>query len=171
MYLSVFSWDFLQASMYRKFKKVVLGLLAHVTPKFFFSRILRSEALVNNSYFFQNSCSTENYASVNSSCPQSPPGWPPSISIFFFACDGKFPGVGTLELSNSPLGDEKRDRQTRIGLFNAVAIWLVTGQGVENTKLAAVLYSQYISQIKKIQLNQTIICPLSDPEMPYRSQV
>ena len=34
-------------------KKIVLGLLAHVTPSFFFSRILRSEALVYNSYFFR----------------------------------------------------------------------------------------------------------------------
>ena len=45
--------------MYRKFKKVVLGLLAHVTPSVFFSIILRSEALVYKSYFFQNSRSTE----------------------------------------------------------------------------------------------------------------
>ena len=45
--------------MYRKFKKVVLDLLAPVTPSVFFSRILRSEALVYNSYFFQNSRSTE----------------------------------------------------------------------------------------------------------------
>ena len=34
--------------MYRKFKKVVLHLLAHVRPPVFFSRILRSEALVYN---------------------------------------------------------------------------------------------------------------------------
>ena len=33
--------------------------------------------------------------------PGPPPGWPPGISIFF-ALDGKFPGVGTLELSNPP---------------------------------------------------------------------
>ena len=42
--------------MYRKFKKVVLGLLPHLMPLIFFSTILRSEALVDNSYFFQNSC-------------------------------------------------------------------------------------------------------------------
>ena len=41
--------------MYRKFLKKVLGLLAHVTPSNFFSRILKSEALVYNSYFFQSS--------------------------------------------------------------------------------------------------------------------
>ena len=34
------------------FKKVFLGLLAHVTPSIFFSRKLRSEALVYNSYSF-----------------------------------------------------------------------------------------------------------------------
>ena len=31
---------------------MVLGLLVHVTPSNFFSRILRSEALVYKSYFF-----------------------------------------------------------------------------------------------------------------------
>ena len=45
--------------MYRKFKKVVLSLLAHVTPSIFFSRILRSEALVYHWFFFQNRGSTE----------------------------------------------------------------------------------------------------------------
>ena len=40
--------------MYRKFQKVVLGLLLHVTPSNFLRRILRSEALVYKSYFFQN---------------------------------------------------------------------------------------------------------------------
>ena len=38
--------------MYIKFKKVVLGLLAHETPSVFFSRILWSEALVYKSFFF-----------------------------------------------------------------------------------------------------------------------
>ena len=33
---------------------MVLGLLEHVTPSNFFRRILRSEALVYKSYFFQN---------------------------------------------------------------------------------------------------------------------
>ena len=36
---------------------------------------------------------------------------------------------------------------------NAVAIWPVTGQGVENTKWPAVLYSQQISQNRKILAN------------------
>ena len=46
------------------------------------------------------------YASVNSSCvlstspPPLPPTWVPGISIFF-ALDAKFPGVETLEVSNS----------------------------------------------------------------------
>ena len=35
-----------------KFKKVVSSLPVHVTPSIFFSRILRSEALVYNSFFF-----------------------------------------------------------------------------------------------------------------------
>ena len=37
--------------MYRKFKKVALGLLAHETPEIFFSRILRSEALAVHIFF------------------------------------------------------------------------------------------------------------------------
>ena len=45
--------------MYRKFKKVVLGLLVHVTPSSFSSRILRREALVYKSYVCQNSRSKE----------------------------------------------------------------------------------------------------------------
>ena len=36
----------LYRQMYRKFLKKVLGLLAHVTPSIFFSRVLKSEALV-----------------------------------------------------------------------------------------------------------------------------
>ena len=38
--------------MHRKFKKKVLGLLAHVTPSNFCSRIPKSEALVYSSYIF-----------------------------------------------------------------------------------------------------------------------
>ena len=38
--------------MYRKFKKMVLGLIAHVTPSNIFSSILKSEALVYSSYIF-----------------------------------------------------------------------------------------------------------------------
>ena len=38
--------------MYRKFLKMVLGLLAHVTPSIFFSRILKSEGLVYSSHIF-----------------------------------------------------------------------------------------------------------------------
>ena len=38
--------------MYRKFVKKVLGLLAHVTPSIFFSRILKSKALVYSSFIF-----------------------------------------------------------------------------------------------------------------------
>ena len=43
-------------------------------------------------------------ASFNSTCaqPPPPPGLTPGIGILFFALDGKFPGVGTLELSNPP---------------------------------------------------------------------
>ena len=49
------------------------------------------------------------FASVNSSCAQPPPSpaTPPGISIFF-ALDGKFPGVGTLELSNPPVWGRKK---------------------------------------------------------------
>ena len=56
-------------------------------------------------------------ASVNSTCaqlPPPPPGLPPGISIFL-ALDGKFPGVGILDLScQIPRGgDEKRGQMPR----------------------------------------------------------
>ena len=38
---------------------MVLGLLGKVTPSHFFGRILRNEALVYNSYSFQNRRSME----------------------------------------------------------------------------------------------------------------
>ena len=44
--------------------------------------------------------------------PSTPPGWPPGISIFF-ALDGKFPGVGTLELSNPPGWGRKKGQMPR----------------------------------------------------------
>ena len=40
-----------------------------------------------------------------------------------------------------------------MSFFIAVAIWPVTGQGVENTKWPEVLYSQQISQNRKILAN------------------
>ena len=41
--------------------------------------------------------------------PRPPPGLTPGISIFF-ALDGKFSGVGTLELANPPgWGGKKRE--------------------------------------------------------------
>ena len=49
--LQLFPGNFYR-QMYRKFLKKVLGLLAHVTPSNFFSRILKSEALVYSSYIF-----------------------------------------------------------------------------------------------------------------------
>ena len=55
------------------------------------------------------------YASVNSTCSQPPPP-PPGLTpwhCIFFALDGKFPEVGTLELSNLPGGDEKRGQMPR----------------------------------------------------------
>ena len=46
IYLSVIFPGLSYKQMYRKFKKVVLGLQVNVTPSNFFRRILRSEALV-----------------------------------------------------------------------------------------------------------------------------
>ena len=54
-----FSREFFTEKCIENFKKKVLGLLAHVTASNVFSRILKSEALVYNSYFFQNSRFTE----------------------------------------------------------------------------------------------------------------
>ena len=44
--------------------------------------------------------------------PPHPPGWPLGISIFF-ALDGRFLGVGTIELWNPRGGDEKRRQMPR----------------------------------------------------------
>ena len=52
--------------MYRKFKKVVLGLLVHVTPSNVFHGILRSEALVYKSYFFSEQQIYRNYSKLDS---------------------------------------------------------------------------------------------------------
>ena len=52
--------------MYRKFKKVVVGLQVNVTPSNFFRRILRSEALVYKSYFFSEQPSYGNYSTLES---------------------------------------------------------------------------------------------------------
>ena len=50
------------------------------------------------------------YASVNSSCAQPlPPLPPPPVISLFLASDGKFPGMGTLELSN-PVGWGRKNR-------------------------------------------------------------
>ena len=68
--------------MYRKFKNVVFGLLAHGTPSIVFSRILRSETLVYNSYFFQSSRFTaiiRCYVSVKLKLQHGPPGHTPGI--------------------------------------------------------------------------------------------
>ena len=43
---------------------MVLGRLAHVTPSIFFSRILRSEALVYNLYFFSEQPFYGNYSAL-----------------------------------------------------------------------------------------------------------
>ena len=70
--------------MYRKFKKVVLGLLAHLTPSIFFSRILRSVALVYSSFFFLRTAVLRKLFDIRFSykhCnfPPPPPPPPPSI--------------------------------------------------------------------------------------------
>ena len=52
--------------MYKIYYKVVLGLPAHVTPLIFFSRILRSEALVYNSFFFSEQPFYGNYSTLDS---------------------------------------------------------------------------------------------------------
>ena len=59
IYFSVIFMGLSNRQMYRKFKKVVLGLLVLATPSNCFRRILRSEALVYKSYVFQSSRSTE----------------------------------------------------------------------------------------------------------------
>ena len=64
--------------MYRKFKKLVL---AHFSPSIFFSRIVRSEALVYNSQFFERPFQ-ENYSTLGSIQNLSR-GQAMMISLFF----------------------------------------------------------------------------------------
>ena len=52
--------------MNRKFLKVVVGLLGHVTPAIFFRRIVRSEALVYTSVFFSEQPFYGNYSTLDS---------------------------------------------------------------------------------------------------------
>ena len=88
------------------------------------------------------------YASVNSSCaqPLSPPPPPlvliPGISIFF-ALDGKFPGLGTLELSNPSVWDEKRERMPRppstLQHFSLIAL--------SNSAVLSILMGDFLCQL------------------------
>ena len=52
----------------RKFKKVVLGLLVHVTPSFFPSRILRSEALLFTNHIFVRTAILRKLFDIKFSC-------------------------------------------------------------------------------------------------------
>ena len=54
--------------------------------------------------------------------PHPLPGWPPGISIFF-ALDDKFPGVGTLELSN-PSGCERKKRANTPSSVNTATFFI-----------------------------------------------
>ena len=65
-------------------------------------------------------------APVNSTCAQHPPGSPPGISNFF-ALDGKFPGVGTPELSNPP-GWGRTKRVNAPSSVNAATFFIVIPQ-------------------------------------------
>ena len=47
----------------------------------------------------------------------------PEISIFFFALDGKFPGAGTFELSNSP-GWGRKKRANTPSSINTVTFFI-----------------------------------------------
>ena len=65
-YVSVIFPGLSYRQMYRKFKKVVLGLLVHVTPSNLFGRILRGEALVYKLYFFSEQLFYGNYSTLDS---------------------------------------------------------------------------------------------------------
>ena len=56
----------------------------------------------------------QNNAIMMQSINPPPPGADPRASAFFFALDGKFPGLGTLELPNPPgWGRKKQDSITK----------------------------------------------------------
>ena len=58
---------------------MVLGLLEHVTPSIFLSRILRSEAFVYSSHFFQNIHCTEIMRQSIPAAPSPPTPTPPGL--------------------------------------------------------------------------------------------
>ena len=66
IHLSVIFLELSYRKMYRKFKKVVLGLPEHVTLSIFSSRILGSEASVYKSYFFSEQPFYGNYSTLDS---------------------------------------------------------------------------------------------------------
>ena len=78
------------------------------------------------------------YASVNSGCAHNPP----VISIFF-ALDGKFPGVGTPELSNPP-GWERKKRSNARSSVNTETFFI---DSQSNSAVLNILMCNFLFQV------------------------
>ena len=82
-------------------------------------------------------------ASVNSTCAQPPPlGWSPGINIFF-PLDGKFWGLGTLELSNT-LGWGRKKRANAPALLQHCNLFSLIAQS--NTAILSILMCDFLFQ-------------------------
>ena len=60
---------------------------------------------------------------MHRSIPAAPSAPPPPVIGIFFALDGKFPGVGTLELSNPP-GWERKKRTNAPSSVNTATFFI-----------------------------------------------
>ena len=136
------------------------GLRRYSRPRAQFLPIRTSQP-VNNIYIFQQVLCIllqvlivrfylNTNASVNSTCAQPPP---PGISIFF-ASDGKFPGVGTLELSNSP-GWSRKKRANAPSSVNTATFFIDRTALVAATTCTS-LWFYYYYKIIDIKINRAL---------------
>ena len=72
--------------MYTKFKKVVLGLLGHLTPKIFFRRILRRTLKFTIHIVFRTVTNTVFFHAVASSVNEKPVTKIPQVTQAHYLC-------------------------------------------------------------------------------------
>ena len=93
------------------------------------------------------------FASVNSTCaqpPPPPPGLTPGELAFFFALDGKFPGVGILELANPP-GQGRKKRANAPSSVNSATFF------IDRTLNSAILKCDFFVSINVFLCNSARI--------------
>ena len=83
------------------------------------------------------------HESIPAASSPPPSGWPPGISIFF-ALDGKFPGVGILELSNPP-GWGRKKRANAPSSVNTATFFIVIMQS--SSAILSILMCDFLFQL------------------------